>query len=57
MRRVQVMRRAARRPLTGDDTVETTAATTPESALRRRRDARDSEVADTLTRIDEVTAG
>ena len=57
MRRVQVMRRAARRPLTGDDTVETTTTATPESALRRRRDARDAEVADTLTRIDEVTAG
>ena len=57
MRRVQVTRRAARRPLTGDDAVETTTTATPESALGRRRDARDSEVADTLSRIDEVTAG
>ena len=56
MRRVQVMRRAARRPLTGDESVETATATTPESALRRRRDARDADVASTLCRIDEVTA-
>ena len=57
MRRVQVTRRAARRPLTGDETVETATTATPASALRRRRAARDSAVADTLTRIDEVTAG
>ena len=56
MRRVQVMRRAARRPLTGDETVETATAT-PGSALRGRRAALDSEVAGTLHRIDEVTAG
>jgi hypothetical protein len=55
MRRVQVMRRAARRPLTGDEPVETAATAAPESALRRRRTARDAEVAGTLGRIDEVT--
>ena len=57
MRRVQVTRRAARRPLTGDEAVETATTATPESALRARRAARDAEVADTLSRIDEVTAG
>lgn len=57
MRRVQVKRRAARRPLSGDETVETAVTATPESALRRRRAARDSGVAATLGRIDEVTAG
>jgi|GEM_PF-3469143 len=57
MRRVQVRRRAARRPLTGGETVEAaTAATVLESALRRRRAARDAEVAGTLSRIDEVIA-
>jgi len=57
MRRVQVRRRAARRPLSGDEAVEAAAAATPlESALRRRRAARDAEVAGTLSRIDEVIA-
>ena len=56
MRRVQVVRRAARRPLAEDETVETAAAT-PESTLRARRATRDAEVVRTLSLIDEVTAG
>ena len=57
MRRVQLTRRAARRQRTGDETVETATTATPESALRRRRAARDAAVTGTLSRIDEVTAG
>jgi hypothetical protein len=56
MRRIQVTRRAARRPLTADPTVEAATSPVPQSALRRRRAARDAEVAGTLRRIDEVTA-
>ena len=54
MRRVQVVRRAARRPLTDDQPAENLTAGT--SALRGRRVARDADVAVTLARIDEVTA-
>ena len=54
MRRVQVVRRAARRPLTDDQSADNLA--TAESALRGRRAARDAEIADTLARIDDVTA-
>jgi hypothetical protein len=56
MRRVQVMRRAARRPLAADETAETAAGPVPHSALPRRRAARDAEVAGTVRRIDEVIA-
>jgi hypothetical protein len=56
MRRVQVMRRAARRPLAADETTETAAGPVPHSALPRRRAARDAEVAGTVRRIDEVIA-
>ena len=55
MRRVQVVRRAARRPMSVDEPVEATAATPSETSLRRRRVARDADVADTLARIDDVT--
>jgi hypothetical protein len=57
MRRIQVVRRAARRPLTAVETVETATSPVPQSAVRRRRAARDAEVAGTLSRIDQVTAG
>ena len=57
MRRVQVIRRAARRSLTGDETVGSATTAAPESSLRRRRAARDAEVTSTLSRIDEVVGG
>ncbi|HTE74118.1 MAG TPA: hypothetical protein VK640_13085 [Actinomycetes bacterium] len=50
------MRRAARRPLAADETVEKAAGPVPESALHRRRATRDADVAGTVSRIDEVTA-
>ena len=53
MRRVQVVRRAARGPLTDD---EPAVDDTAESALSRRRATRDAEVAEALARIDAVTA-
>ena len=56
MRRVQVMRRAARRPLAADEKGETAASPVPQSALHRRRATRDADVAGTVSRIDEVTA-
>jgi hypothetical protein len=56
MRRIQVVRRAARRPLSADETVGSATSPLPQSALRRRRAARDAGVAGTLSRIDEVTA-
>jgi hypothetical protein len=59
MRRVQVIRRAARRPLAAHetaDTAETAGSPVPHSALHGRRAARDAEVAGTVSRIDEVTA-
>jgi hypothetical protein len=57
MRRVQVMRRAARRPLTRAGTVEAATTAAPQSSLRRRRAARDAEVTSTLGRIDDVVGG
>jgi hypothetical protein len=56
MRRIQVMRRAARRPLAADETVGTAAGPVPHSAPHRRRAVRDADVAGTVSRIDEVTA-